>query len=257
MTAEQYLRKSMLEAWIACPKRYELMFVKKVKPKRTVALTVGTLFHEYARRFFDIIDYDKLLRLTDVKDKYLERKVVELFAETLPAHPLLRPLCLNFIKFEAKLWVKLLYMFDDPIRYFVPIAREEHIISDELGLESTIDRIDRLSDDSYVNIEYKTGYHWSIRDLRRELSFYNILANASKRFDKPVTHIAAYNPRLNRYFVEPVSQRLLQATRRRILQFKRSQELGIYERRKGRRCYYCLVLDKCLEEEQREAAGEV
>jgi len=248
MDVEGYLRKSMLEAWIVCPKMYELLFIKKVPVKRTVALTVGALFHEYAKHFFDMIDYDKLLQYTDVSDPKLYDKVVEYFAETLPAHPLLRPLALNFIKFEAKQWVELIKLYEDPLPYFVPVAREEHLISEELKLEGTIDRIDRLSTGNYIIIEYKTGHYWSVRDLRRELAFYVILASSTNRFDRPITHIGCFNPRLNKWFAEPVHQKLLQATRRRILQLRKANELGIFERRPGRRCYFCLALEACQKE---------
>jgi len=238
------IRKSALETWLECPKRYELLWIKKIPAKPTVSMQIGTYFHDFASKFFDKLDYDVLRKKTTWQD------VIVYFGKFMPRHPILRPLVRNFFEFEARRWLKIVMLFDDPVRYFKPVDTERYFQADIDGifLEGTVDRIDRLSDESLVNIEYKVANRLVLPDIRLELAFYNILINESKTYDQPVTHIGYYNPKINSWFSEKVSQKLLQTARRRILQFKRANELGIFEKRPGMRCFFCPVADECLKE---------
>jgi len=244
-----YIRKSMLKAFLDCPKKYELMFVKKVPFVGTFVMHIGRLFHEYARDFFAKLDYDRLVTLNDVTDRMLQDKVKSLMLESVPTQPIVRELCHNFVDFEASRWIKLVMMYEEPLEYYKPVAIELYVSAPSEGIEGTVDRIDRLSTQNYVNIEYKTTSKLRNYDVRKELAFYNIMLNSAKVLDRPITHIGYYNPRINKWFCEPMTRRLMQNTRRKILQFKQALELQNFPKNEGFYCAFCPVLRYCMEEE--------
>jgi len=199
---------------------------------------VGTLFHEFARDFFDFLDYETLMTLNSLDDV---REHFKTFVVDQP--PVVKRLCYNFIELEAQRFWKLREQTSDPLRYFKPVATELHVADKNLGLEGTVDRIDRMLDENLAIVEYKTGSP-NIRSVRLELGFYVILLQS--RYPN-IRYIVIYNPTHQKFHLDEVSPRLLSTVRRRIAQFRRAQELGEYPPRPGLHCAWCIMKKYCKE----------
>lgn len=195
------------------------------------------MFHEEARRFFEILDYEALRKCPTAREAY------RLFEKLPLNHPAIKPLLANFFTFEASRWEYVREKAKDPIFWWKPVACELELSVGDVELH--VDRIDRISTGTLINLEYKTGVLWNISDLRWETTFYNIYINESKRFEEPCTHIGAYNPRLQKWFEEQCSQRLIKRTKRLIEEFRNAQT---FPPRQSNFCYICPASTRCLEE---------
>jgi len=235
MEAPIFIHKTHLQTWIDCPMKYKLWFIDRQTFEPTIGMQVGQQFHDFARDFFEFIDYEALASAATLGDILKVFKPLVIF-ERMP--PILRQLCENFVQFEAKRYELLMKQTDDPIYYFTPVAREVFLRDERQLIEGTIDRIDRLRDETLCIIEYKTGRP-EIRVAKRELAFYALLVHVRQRFEKPVTHLAVYNPDQNKFHVQPVRRRVLQVARRRLQQFRKAHELGVFPPRPGPRCAWC------------------
>ena len=258
----EYIRKSGLEAWIQCPKRYELLYLKGYEAQDTIEMQIGRIFHKFARDLFYWIDYDELQRLSNRQYEIYDPHVYEYFETLIYNMPkLVEPLCRNFILFEAKRWTQWLRSYSNPLKYFKPVDVEREIVTPAIGLRGTVDRIDNIPE-GLVVIEYKTGKrqlqqpstpHQSYyQALRRELAFYSILINDSHIYETPVTHIAYYNPRTEESFCELLTKGLVDVARRRIRQLTDARAIGKYPRREGDHCSMCIALRPCLEDRNHE-----
>jgi len=247
------LRKSAIEAFIRCPFSYYALYYKKLVPfKPNVPMQVGGEFHEFAGYFFKLIDYSKLRKMK------IEEEVKKYFMSLIPKDcpKLVKPLCVNFATFEARHWMKLQEWTDDPLGYFIPVATELELSTTDIvpGVHNTghIDRIDRMFEKGFCCVEYKTGHTYTnlkksskrqtLNNLRRELSYYVLLARAN---GFPIDWIALYNPIDNSHFVEPVKESVLRIVRRRILQIQFAHEINFFPKHPSSQCASCIVLPIC------------
>jgi len=241
------LRKSEIEAFIRCPHLYELLYIKRLPIVASIEMKIGKTFHEFAKNFFGVIDYDKLQKINT------SEKAFELFTQTLECVPqLVEPLCLNFLHFEAKRWSTLKVWYEDPLRYFKPLATELYYeVSDIVpGVDGYghVDRIDVTSKNTLAVVEYKTTKKVHVPSLKRELTWYVLSLEKAGLFDKPFTHICCYNPRIDEEFSANVTRQLRQIVRRRLLQLKRAHEINFFPRHESFLCRWCPALNICIEE---------
>jgi CRISPR/Cas system-associated exonuclease Cas4 (RecB family) len=234
MSGHVKFRKSHLEAWLDCPRRFWFQFVKQEPYVPTIAMQIGTVFHEFAKNFWDWIDENELEKKTS--QTTVEEYLSSLIPDMLPV--LVKPLAKNFVTFEAKRYWRLKQM--GMTEYWKPVERELRV--ETPYLEGTVDRIDRVSTDTFCIVEYKTGYV-NYSSVRRELGFYVMLVKDLY----PVTHVAVYNPDHNVAHTEAVTERLIQLVKRRLLQFQRALEIGVFPKRESWRCFSCPFVRKCLE----------
>jgi len=241
------VRKTKLECWIKCPRIYELIFLRGIPLTVGIEAKRGRHFHKFAYDFFDRLDVTQLKRLQNT------RSVKKFFLTYLSKVPkLVEPLCRNFLLFEANRYVKLTRWYENPLQFFLPLAREfpfkvKGVVPGIVGV-GTIDRIDRTSKDTLVLIEYKTSRLLDPLKVKRELGFYAICVE--KTFELPISHIACYNPRIPKYFVFPLTKKLKHVVRRRILQFVKAHELGFFPRHESLLCRWCPALNFCLENKE-------
>jgi len=228
------IHKSQLGAWLDCPRKFWFQFVKQEPFVPTIAMTVGTIFHAFAKEFWDWIDDSKLQTLTS--KSAIEEYLMTLIPEKLPM--LVKPLAKNFVSFEALRLARLKQLGKEHL--WKPVERELTVSTEYF--EGTIDRIDRISENAFCIIEYKTGYV-DVAAVKRELGFYALLVEHLY----PITHIAFYNPNQNVAHSQVVTPRLLQLVRRRLLQFQRALEIGVFPKRESWRCFTCPFVRQCLE----------
>jgi len=240
------LHKTWLEAWITCPHKYYLMAVKQRPMVLTVEMQIGQRFHSIAQQFHEHLDYEEAYRCKT------EREALLLFSHFVPEDlpEVLREIVANFLRMEA---ARLMSLKEQNLEaFFRPLATEEqfvcHDIVPEVDAEGTVDRIDCNPDKSATIVEYKTGYSWRIRDLRRELAFYVLLLTKSN-FKLPITLMAGINPRLQKQFCVRVTDNILRVARRRILQIRHAHAIDFFPKRRGRRCMYCAYKEECVEQD--------
>jgi len=215
-------------------------------------MMVGSEFHEFAGEFFKGLNYAKLLTLESMKE------VKDYFvAQISPdVSKLAKPLCENFVNFEAEQWLRLREEYDDPLWFFIPVATEIRLQAYKPGLRLSghIDRIDRMPNSAFAIVEYKTGRP-RIRDLRRELHYYVMLARENYF---PVDWVAMYNPKTNDVVLEKVSKRTLKVVERRLSQIRFAHHIDEFPRRINTFCHTCPVFEgDCVNsKEVQEFGGE-
>lgn len=237
-----FVQKTAWKTWKKCPKLYEYLFVQHQPPSDDVELQFGRLFHDFASTFFDRISDEELLKCRTLAD------TVRLFEQFTVEQPVVKQWVQNFEAFEAARWMQCLARFKDPVKFWRPIATELEMTVEKTGQLLHVDRIGYYDETSLINIEYKSGKTFDIRDLREELTFYNLGINASGKFRLPCLWIGAYNPQLNVVFLERVSQRSTTVTYRSIQQFRCAIQQGVYNYKPSFYCRWCPRLHLCLEE---------
>lgn len=236
---EIFLSKSKLLAWMRCPYQFKLRFIDGLETETTVPMQVGLVFHEFANAFFEQSSPESM-------DLLLDKSHRELYlSEVLSAFPkLVRTPIANFVNFEANRWQTCKELFDDPWEYYYPKAIELTLMNTRLKLTGKIDRIDRLSTDGYILLEYKVSQTaFRLSDLRKELGFYTLLA---RLHDWDIRRIGVYNPLRNVYWTESVTERLLNRMSKKIEECRRSIKTNSYPKKEGFWCFFCPVKEFCV-----------
>jgi len=217
----------------------------KARVPSTFEMELGTNFHDFARDFFEFLDYETLVHQTTIEGvRQLFRFLI------LPETPdILKELCENFVLFESERYWKLKKTTLDPMYYFKPAKTELYIQDKDSQMAGIVDRIDRMSDDSLAIVEYKTG-NPKIPSVKRELAFYKILIENAKIFEEPIRWMVIYNPNHNKYHLSKFSPQLMSACRRRIVQFKRAHQIDQFPKRESLICTWCQYKGICLENDK-------
>ena len=243
--SEVIVRKSSWKHWKLCPKLFDYVWIQKLPSAPGVEQQFGSMFHDGARRFMEAMKDDNGAMLHGVKTW---QEALSIFKGSLAfEHPVVGKWMANFFEFEAKRWQWLAERAAEPFKYWSPVAIEEEVLSKKKGYLMHIDRIDRLSDNNLIGIDYKTNKRMNPSDVRGELNFYCEGINTSGRFTERCTMVACYNPQVNRVFVEPFKPRSLAYVERIIHQCRLNILSGDFRPRPQRYCRYCSFNTKCLE----------
>jgi len=231
------LHKSHLTAFNLCPRYFEFLYLKGgIHTIKTWPFAqVGEQFHEFAKNFFTWIEREELERLQTREEV---RSYFSAFVKT--DVPLLRQNCLNFCEFETEHYFAVKqYGF----RYFLPLHMELEVATEQF--EGTIDRVDLLSDNTSLILEYKTEAYWSLPKLKQELTFYALLYNYTAK-KHPSTHIGCYNSHLNLFWVDKISLRTAEKVERQILQVLDCIKEESFEKKITGFCRFCPLSRECL-----------
>jgi len=239
MTEFEHL-KTAWKTWRKCPKLFEYLFIEHHPPSDAVEMLLGRTFHEFAQSFHEKVDSLKLMECTTAID------AMKVFEPLTVDQPIVKSWVENFKLFEVSRWLYFRRQFskEEALKYWKPLAAELEIRFDELG-RIHVDRIQLYDSMSLMNCEYKSGKTWDIRDLRSELTLYNIGINKYGTFKLPCLWIGAYNPQLNLSFVERVTQRSTSATWRSLMQFK---DANNFSYKPSFFCRWCPRLQLCIDE---------
>lgn len=173
-----YVRKSHVESYSFCPRQFYLQYIQCIDVPENYAMSVGTRFHQFADKFFDIaptVDPSKWYGLIPRQFGIFEKDMAG-----------------KFIDYE-----KMLFALEPET--FMPACREIDLVSDTLLLAGQLDRIDWVSkDENEVRIvEYKTSAGVNESSLKRQFGIYTLLVEDTLGFKVVDTRLI--NPRLNLY----------------------------------------------------------
>lgn len=234
--------KTAWKTWRKCPALFNYLFIENNPPSDAVEMQFGTLFHSFAQTFHEKVELHKLLDCTTAIE------TMRVFESLTVDQPVVKPWVENFKLFEVSRWLYCKQTYpEDPMRYWKPLFVECEIRLEGLG-SMHVDRIQQYDQQSIMCCEYKSGKTFDIRDLRSELTLYNIGINKSERFLQPCLWIAAYNPQLNLSFVERITQRSTSATWRSLQTFKQAVGKNDFPYKPSFFCRWCPRLQLCINE---------
>lgn len=216
-----------------------MVFINKVEPTLPIEAIYGREFHSFAYSFFDMVDWSDLQKLSTLEDvkAYMIQTVPNNVARSL------RTVMLNFIGFEVSHYMR---VRDLGKEFFYPQEREFHWESEHY--EYHLDRLDLLLDGNVCTFEYKTSEWWNLTDLRFELAWYAIGLNAVPQYEGRATHLACYNPLLNRFFFEKMHWRTIRAIKRTLSKMRTSFKEDLFPAKVGGYCRHCELAESCLNE---------
>jgi len=237
------LSKYALQDFVICPLRFKAIHLDGLAQEQTIEASVGVKFHEFAREFFGRVPYKeakKLKRLDDIKKLF-----VSLVDEDAEGD--LRVFEVNFANFEAEHFWKLKELMPHGFRkYFYPMDLELEVETESMHF--IVDRVDLLTNGESCVFEYKTGSYWNLTSLRRELAFYAIGLKRIRKYRDyhPVTHIACYNPNLNKFMFEKLSRSTIRSMLRWVEKMAEAIRTGKFERRVSSWCRHCPLRHECF-----------
>ncbi len=243
MNDKIWIQKTGWKTWKRCPGLFKYLFVENNPPSDGIELQFGRMFHDFAESFFDKINMCDLMHCHTLED------TVELFKPITIDQPVVKRWVDNFKLFEVSRWLFCRQRFPrEPIKYWMPIATEMEIWVDKTNQLLHIDRLGWYDELSLVVIDYKSGKNFDPKELRPELTFYNIGVNACGKYQLPCLWLGAYNPQLNITFLERVSQRSTTAVMKSIYKMRDDIRNGNYPFKPSGLCRYCPRLSRCLNE---------
>jgi len=223
------LSKSAIESFGYCPYSFYLKYIQKFKTPPNEAMLRGTRFHKFAEEFFDKCDEVKPDEWESLIDTTLKEDEQEYQRW--------------FIRKERERYNKLLEESKED--YFIPEFREVHLNSPELKLHGYIDRID-CNDKvkkTYTLVEYKTSKKYKPADVKRELSYYRMLWDATMEEVGTITQVCIINPECGEYQYYKVSERNMNAAKN--LMCKVREAIAKNEFPRPMNMYKCQYCDLC------------
>lgn len=232
------VHKSWLKIFAKCPYRFKRVVIDGYEDQPGYEAELGTAFHEYAERFFEIAWQhrdempDVILRIKpDTRNLELKR------------------MALWFRKIEYERWKQLEFL--GQTKYWWPKYREMHFeITDELDgreilLEGTIDRVDPYgSSDTVRIVEYKTMRSRNYSDVRLELIFYAYAYE--KLTGDRVLGLRIINPMLEEIVDVRIHAATVKRLQRLLREFVRAHELDYWPAKPGWHCSYCPLREECM-----------
>lgn len=187
---EIYIRKSMVESFLLCPRAFKLSWLDGIQKVPNNMMLQGTRFHEFAQRFFEYAD--------SIDMNEWEEMIPEEFTE----HE--RGMATWFINYERDRLHRLI--MEGREDEWMPLLREYRMVDDEWHLESTMDRVDwwDKTKQEVVVVEYKTGSKINEAVVKRQLAFYAVLWYKTGNVGKVVA-MRVINPNVGEcreFFVE-------------------------------------------------------
>lgn len=199
------IRKSMLESYDFCPRQMYHQYIEGVEKQANQKMLIGTRFHEFAERFFDVastIDHDAWYEL--IPEEFNDEE---------------QDMTTWFITFQRMRWMDL--ERQNKLDYFTPMYRELFMICDTIKLQSTLDGaewIDRQAGTVRL-IEYKTGGKIDKDAAFRQLAFYAVLWTMSGN-PGTIKQLRLINPRLQVVVDAEYTDKLRDAALKRVAKLR-------------------------------------
>ena len=202
---ELYIRKSMIESFLLCPRKFYLEWIEERKQHANLMMLQGTRFHEFAYKFFDIadaVDVDEWECMIPGEFNDHEKRMARWF-----------------IQYERqRLHECMVKGKEDEWR---PFMREHRMVDDERHLESTFDRIDWWDKEKreLIIVEYKTGSKINEASVKRQLAFYIFLWYSTGCVGK-ITMMRVINPNIGEVRDFEVEERDVKKTLNNVLKIR-------------------------------------
>lgn len=231
------VRKTDFIDYYYCPRKFK-MRKKGVDYDKNLLMERGIKFHEFADKFFDLIDIEEVPENSRKETKrYFRSFIPEEFENPL------RGWVEEFIEFETRSWMK-------NRKYFMPVEREYPIEHPDrvmgMKLVGHIDRVDKISPGEVAIIEYKPKA--SVHKLEVELAFYTSIWNAQVGQSLEATECHCYQyVEGEPVEIKPAYKRMV----RTLKDMKKSIKNDTFKKNYNS-CSYCWFRDECLDEEEIE-----
>ncbi len=235
----------MINDFSICPARYKAIWLDGVPNVAGEAAMIGTLFHDWATEFFDIVERDaveSMFTIADLTAYFRAASVDEGWSQSLLD-------CIyNYIDFEVDHIIRLRDLFkgdnEQVWSYFIPYEREFKWESSRS--EGTIDRIDLLTDGNLLIWEYKTSRRPQPTAHRRDVTYYATECNHFEIFgDKKVTLGGVMWVRVPQFWTFDFHTRTIQAINKRIRDMNKCKKDNYYPCKVTSMCIYCPKMKLC------------
>ncbi|KKM94424.1 hypothetical protein LCGC14_1198450 [marine sediment metagenome] len=199
-----WIHNSHLANWRWCPRYFKLRYIEGEVTPETRVMMVGTVFHDFCKRFhdtFEIYQFEEFSRLSDLIAWVIS--VIHHQESDLPN--VLKMYIERFIVFECRRYWYYCRTFANADEEYIPHKTEltmRHRSGDEqYGRMGTVDVIFRTKVDGVTHIrlrEYKVSRKPDISKIRSQLCFYKSIIEKLELFGKNVTYrYELYDPILD------------------------------------------------------------
>jgi hypothetical protein len=246
-----YLSKSSLGAFLQCPKKFFHLYIEKQKSSTSPQAQRGIEVHNFCNLFYDNLHFHN--GNFTVEPEFLN-PYLEMCLEDTKSY------IQNFIDFEHQRWQACRTLCPkNPKKLFIPLLREEKLVSDKLQQVTIVDRLDQKLDGNYTLVEYKTEKfqpkEWKKTEFRREMMFEKTTCEASeafqKRFPNNITDFVVYFPRSNDVMIEAFNFRTASALKKSIERMRMDIENSYFPCNVEYHCRFCPFSLSCNMEMQK------
>jgi hypothetical protein len=235
-----FISKSIMNAYKTCPQRYKLLYIDRIPTVTSDAMQRGLDFHDFVNKYYDNVKSGSNGELI-VNQEFIKESLGACIPEA-------QPYITNFVNFEYERW-EMCKEQKDPMKYFMPVMREEKIRNIGLELVGIVDRVDRKFNGNLAVIEFKTGKFdqraWKLTELRQELAFYKLLLESSSLITKPVEDFVVFYPRTNDVWTETFKTITLNAFKRNLEMVRSGIENKEFPCNVSIFCRYCEASSRC------------
>ena len=248
------ITKSSLGSFKWCKQQYEYSYIDRRPQDQTEAMLKGTILHDSYEKFYDDLDVKKAENMTffELKDYFTSLFPIDDYVE----------LSETVATFEAQRFVDA--RDADTLDKFVPVGNELQLdgqimvgMNDNpkyplsrnyiVHVQGIIDRIYQEGD-FFIPFEFKTGVWKDSKKttMRREMSFYKMLMEASDDWEGEITHWGWYYPASNYVEVEQVNKRSEGAMKKAIAELLYAYENeDFYPSYFHKKCVHCSFAGIC------------
>jgi len=114
----------------------------------------------------------------------------------------------------------------------MPLMRETKLIDDKLKMCGVFDRIDKITNDEYAIVEYKTSKKFDKPSIQRQLTFYKVLWENTLNKGK-IKYFRYINPRIKEYQLIPYNSKFEERLFMDIANMRKSIETNQFEYKCG------------------------
>ena len=260
------VRKTLFMGFRKCPQQGMYMFRDRDNESygdvnwEVEALAKGQIFHHTAEDF-----WSTMCKVEDIVGD--EDDIRDYFISLMPKTHVsdLRKWFRWYAKYESERFIKM--REEGKLEYFKPFMMEEAIEAEIEGLIRTghFDRIDRVSENELIIVEYKTGFsydpskEYAMSNVRSEVQWYRSIIEKLDKFEKyTVVGWKMINPTVERVVggkFSPLTKHAVNKAADKIIKFLDGEEDPI--KKYGPYCAHCDWMDECIgyKEEGHEIFG--
>jgi len=237
-----------------CPKQFEFFYnsgdyynygeSKGASP----ALIRGTAFHKGCDKFFNGFDvnYCKDLNSKQIGE-YMSHHIQETNDDEINTW------FSFFLEYEQRRFEQL--REENKLQYYLPAAKELEIsMPDLIDRTGHVDRIDQISEDELMIVEYKTGKSYDmdkpdrVTSMNAEIGFYVTILQGINKFPKQkIIKWCVINPTLEKVWINSISKVTLTSVDKN---YKSLVEKLVnkepFEKNINDLCMYCPYFNQCL-----------